>query len=370
MSKSRRSSSPSTKASAASSVESRRVEDEGSPNADKTRPAATLVTPAAATASNKRAASNHETPQPSARRKLHFDANDVPHVTPHRVQDPVPPSPAKRRLLFGRYVTETQVQPNVKTVYGIVRKLTGSLGGNAYCGPIYGELTMGSMQKMVDLMKEHTGLSAESRFVDVGSGIGKPNLHVAQDPGVAWSYGIEVERDRWILGYACLKAVLDAARTDPTVGYRCVLDCHDIQDAQSFDPFTHVYMFSIGFPPTLWLHLAEMWNRSSSGYLICFHSPKTIVEDYGFEVELITQAPTSMHGSKEGHTGYLYRRLSPAAPSKPSTTLRCDPLFQPAWDLARGSLEHLHEVVSERLDEEMNQSARGRRMRPRSKRTG
>ena len=34
----------------------------------------------------------------------------------------------------------------------IIRKLTGSIGGNGYCGPIYGELTMGSMHKMIKLM--------------------------------------------------------------------------------------------------------------------------------------------------------------------------------------------------------------------------
>lgn len=37
--------------------------------------------------------------------------------------------------------------PSVKRAYSIVRRCTGSLGGNGSGGAIYGELTSGSMQK-------------------------------------------------------------------------------------------------------------------------------------------------------------------------------------------------------------------------------
>jgi hypothetical protein len=176
-------------------------------------------------------------------------------ITPSKKQvedDDADEPGAKRKLIFGRMVTERIVPENVKQVYGIVRKLTGSIGGNGSHGPIYGELTMGSMQKMTNLMKEYTGLDTSSRFIDVGSGIGKPNLHVAQDPGVEFSYGIEVEVDRWVLGLNCLKGVLDAAHeqstasADETIRHRCIFEHGDIRDAKTFDPFTHVYMFSIG----------------------------------------------------------------------------------------------------------------------------
>ena len=71
-------------------------------------------------------------------------------------------------------------------MYSLVSGRTGSLGGNGAGGAIYGELTSGSMQKMVDLMKLHTDFGPDSRFIDVGCGLGKPNLHVATDPGVAF----------------------------------------------------------------------------------------------------------------------------------------------------------------------------------------
>jgi Histone methylation protein DOT1 len=173
---------------------------------------------------------------------------------------------AKRKLIFGRLVTETAVQESVRKVYGIIRKFTGGIGGNGSHGPIYGELTMGSMQKMVNLMKQHTGLCEASRFIDVGSGIGKPNFHVAQDPGVEFSYGIEIEADRWLLGMSCLKQVLnvaavqqqehhdqqqttavgETASSENLLQHRVLFEHGDIRNARTFDPFTHVYMFSIG----------------------------------------------------------------------------------------------------------------------------
>ena len=158
---------------------------------------------------------------------------------------------AKRKLIFGRMADQLIVQENVRQVYKVIRKLSGSIGGNASGGPIYGELTMGSMQKIVNLMKEQSGFSKESRFIDVGSGIGKPNLHVTQDPGVEFSYGIEVDEDRWLLGLNCLKGVLDLSKRQGNnyqeeIKHRCIFVHGDIMNAKAFDPFTHVYMFSIG----------------------------------------------------------------------------------------------------------------------------
>jgi hypothetical protein len=190
-------------------------------------------------------------PSPSSKRRK---ASEPPSAAA-----PAAPPVAKRRLIFGKYVDLVQCAPNVSKVYKIVRKLTGSIGGNGYCGPIYGELTMGSMQKMIDLMIKHTCLDSTSRFIDVGSGIGKPNLHVAQYPGVAFSCGVEMEHARWSLGLTCLKAVLDAAVKEDEEGENnnyaaaseqvqgnTVFLHKNITEAKTFDPFTHVYMFSIG----------------------------------------------------------------------------------------------------------------------------
>ena len=152
-----------------------------------------------------------------------------------------------------------KVPKNVRRVYEIVNKHTGSIGGNGHGGAIYGELTVGSMQKMTNLMIEYTDLSKDSRFIDVGCGLGKPNMHVAQNPGVEFSYGIEMEHVRWMLGMANLDQVLKAAQKDIAYGemekdgdddskieHRCYFAHGDITEAKFFDPFTHVYMFDIG----------------------------------------------------------------------------------------------------------------------------
>jgi hypothetical protein len=263
---------------------------------------------------------------------------------------------AKRRLAFGRLIVETPCQKNVQDVYKIISKLTGSVGGNGSFGAIYGELTVGSMQKIIDLMKIHTGFSSTSRFIDVGSGLGKPNIHVCQNPGVEFSYGIEMEMSRWMLGMANLQAIIKAAQSQQesgeiiaeseAIGSNCYFDHGNIMDAMSFDPFTHVYMFSIGFPPRLWEHLAEMFNRSSSPYLICYHSPSDIIDRYGFDVKLVVQAPTSMHGSSEGHMGYIYVRNGK---KKIDVSKSCDPLFKDAWDAVKGGREILQQAVEDKM---------------------
>lgn len=282
-------------------------------------------------------------------------------------------SPVKRKLIFGRSVVEIDVKNSVRLVYNIVRKLTGSIGGNGSFGPIYGELTMGSMQKMINLMKEHAEFDASSRFIDVGSGIGKPNLHVTQDPGVEFSYGIEVEADRWLLGMNCLKGMLDGAQEQQgkmlsegdKILHNCTFVHGDITDAHTFDPFTHVYMFSIGFPPSLWCDLSDMWNRSSSKYLICYHAPKDIIDSYEFNVELVVQTQTSMHGSKEGHMGYIYRRTAGEAVGANNEIVACDPYYAPALEKVKSGFESIKEDVDSKVEEKMRSgtSTRSRRRR-------
>lgn len=319
---------------------------------------------------------------PNARRALRLDNNTPPQesaqpVTPShppkkRAKTVTPPEgekAAKRRLIFGKLVEEIKTQPNTKRVYALVKKLTGSLGGNGSCGPIYGELTQGSMQKMVNLMRQHTQFDHQSRFIDVGSGIGKPNLHVTQDPGVAFSCGIEMELDRYRLGLKCLQSVLHEAVNDSTdespenkIRHQCMFLHGNIMEARTFDPFTHVYMFSIGFPPKLWVHLAEAWNRSKSPFLICYHGPRTIINDYEFEVELLAQMPTSMHASGEGHTGYIYQRqgLTQKDIDTYIAKAKCDKVFKEAYQQVQSGLGPLLQAVDRTVSE--NWTSRGRSM--------
>jgi hypothetical protein len=87
----------------------------------------------------------------------------------------------------------------VKVVYKSVRKLTGTLGSDGSGGPINGELRVGCMQKVIAFLVAFCSLTSSSRFIDIGSGQGKPSFHVAQSPGVRLSIGVEVERLRWMV---------------------------------------------------------------------------------------------------------------------------------------------------------------------------
>ena len=70
-----------------------------------------------------------------------------------------------------------RLPPDVKLLYGIIQRHTGGLGGNGSGGPIYGELAKGSMQKVVNKMIKLTGLSKNSRVIDIRCGLGKPSIH-------------------------------------------------------------------------------------------------------------------------------------------------------------------------------------------------
>lgn len=97
-------------------------------------------------------------------------------------------SPFKSRLAVGK---------NVDRVYKLVRKATGQLGGNGHTGAIYGELTMASMHRVLEVLVTDCELGPDSRIIDVGCGLGKPNFHMAQYPGVRLSIGVELEELRW-----------------------------------------------------------------------------------------------------------------------------------------------------------------------------
>lgn len=83
-----------------------------------------------------------------------------------------------------------------------------------------------------------------------------------------------------------------------------------------------------------------------------------MIDEYGFHMELVVQSKTlSMHGSAEGHTGYIYRRnydiksSNIAAGCKTKTHgISCDPLFAKAWELCRDSVKALSKFTSNEVE--------------------
>eukprot|EP00605_Chrysophyceae_sp_TOSAG23-4_P000637 GSChrysophyteH1.ASY1.ANO1.718.1 assembled CDS len=287
----------------------------------------------------------------------------------------------------GGIPTKIQVTPRTDKVYGIVRQCTGTLGGNGTTGAIYGELTMGSMQKIINLMVEKCELNDQSRFIDVGSGLGKPNFHAAQDPQCRLSVGIELEKIRWQLSMYNLKKTLeDTARETPLLGGVNFM-VGDIDDAASTDPFTHIYMYDLGFPPPLQKNIAEKFNDSQyAQYLISYRPPRRVISEYGYRVEFVTQMTTSMHGSGENHMAYFYKRISPIPritpeirsnlakvhfPARPgfdekSEDILCDKSFEKCVSMAVGDVATLEAYATRIVNTQLLTSERPvRERRPR-----
>ncbi|CBJ31200.1 conserved unknown protein [Ectocarpus siliculosus] len=248
----------------------------------------------------------------------------------------------KKRGAFGRkdgtpMKARVDVPEEVSRVYAIVAKATGNIGGNGSDGAIYGELTVGGMQKVVNVLKEHTGFDEMSSFIDVGAGLGKPNFHVAQDPGVEISYGLELEVVRWELSIANHRMVLqDEGDNGVHVAKHNLFFARgDILGCETFDPFTHVYMFDIGFPPATLHEIAKKFNNSKARHLVSYQVPKKVIDVYGFDVDLVLQQPLSLTGSGEGHTMYLFRRKNVEPGLKIERIDEVDPFFAEGVKLCR-----------------------------------
>ncbi|CAK4693454.1 hypothetical protein LEN26_006474 [Aphanomyces euteiches] len=280
-------------------------------------------------------ASNGKTSTPSGPRKRKLNTSSSlksKKAKANGIPSTAKPLSAER----SKEIDSSFAQHDVTTVYQIIHKQTGALGGNGAGGAIYGEITKKSMGNIIDFMVENCELNENSVFLDIGSGLGKPNFHAAVTPGVAISYGVELEDQRWELSLYNLQSVLTStirSKVRPVIFTQ-----GDINNAQTLDPFSHVYSFDVGFPPAVMAHIAECFNKSKeSKHFVSFHGPRKVVDQYGFKVEEIGRLTTSMAGSSEGHAVYFYRKCSKprAKESKPDEEIEIDPMFRAGFHVVQ-----------------------------------
>lgn len=213
-------------------------------------------------------------------------------------------------------------------------------------------------------MKTHAEFNQNSNFIDIGSGLGKPCLHVAQDPGVKFSFGIEVSEVRWRLSISAFHKILQTTLLqvpEQRINHKCFFALGDIKRAVSFDPLTHVYMYNHGFHPVELSEIANKFNNSfTSQYLICYLNYKK-VQEYGFDVEPpICSIKTSMAGSNTCHTAYIYKhKLMPIAVSR-TTTATCDPLYRMGYFSVNKGLEYMVDYMKNKA-ENCNDQCRSKR---------
>jgi len=138
----------------------------------------------------------------------------------------------------------------VSQVYSIIsRKKTGA--ECAYAGdkltPIAGEITKQSMNRVVRVMKERMNFDSSSRVLDIGSGQGKPSLHFAVSVNPSFNFGVELVPWRWFQAISNLIKVYEESMIKGNPFPNCFFQLGNIRSAMTFDPFTHIYMFSTGY---------------------------------------------------------------------------------------------------------------------------
>jgi len=148
-----------------------------------------------------------------------------------------------------RHMSLSTVPSTVRRVYSAInRKKTGA--ESAFAGtkltPPAGEVTMNSMQQIVYVMQSRMGFNSSSRVLDIGCGQGKPNCHFAASVNPVLNVGIEIVPWRWFQAISNLIKVCDKALSGEIPYPNCYFKLGNIRDVGSFDPFTHLYMFSKG----------------------------------------------------------------------------------------------------------------------------
>ena len=109
-------------------------------------------------------------------------------------------------------------------IYKLVDNCTGRLGCNGSGGLVYGELVISEMQQIIKILINECEFGKLSRFIDIGSGQGKPSMHVTQYLGVAFGCGIEIEPMRAFLGNRILYNLLKEAQQDNKLGFNCLFN--------------------------------------------------------------------------------------------------------------------------------------------------
>jgi hypothetical protein len=197
--------------------------------------------------------------------------------------------------------TNKNTTQDVRSIYRIIRAMTGSLGGSSSQNSTYGELTEHSMQRIIDFLKLKTGFNENSSFLDLGSGLCKPIIHVAQDVKCV-SVGIENVKDRYFLGLHNIQAVNTRLRKP----LPCTVIRRDIEDIKSFTQFTHVYTFNEGFEPSLNTLIVKKCIQSKCKYVILYKSRTIDIPETWQNLGPIT---VRLHGasSNSQHTCHVFR---------------------------------------------------------------
>jgi len=83
----------------------------------------------------------------------------------------------------------------IKKLYGQMRSVERALGGGEGVAGLYGSITQGSMEKVIQAWKEKCEFGRKSIMCDIGAGLARPLLHAIGDGEIdgSRSFGIEID---------------------------------------------------------------------------------------------------------------------------------------------------------------------------------
>lgn len=190
----------------------------------------------------------------------------------------------------------------------------GSVPCDSDAGGSYGEWKQSSMQRIVWTSKLRQGLDSESRFLDVGSGSCKALLHVAHEvPKIKLCCGVEIDDIRFKIGN---NNIIKTNRIRPS---ECRVEnfYYDASKLDSFEPFTHIYMADVAFPPKIMQQLGYIFNRSEGvKALISNKSPESIIDRWNFSVKFLGNHSVKLEGSDSQKQVYYYMKENPVIGAK------------------------------------------------------
>eukprot|EP00049_Salpingoeca_infusionum_P002758 m.59463 g.59463 ORF g.59463 m.59463 type:complete len:792 (-) comp11772_c0_seq2:1918-4293(-) len=150
----------------------------------------------------------------------------------------------------------------IQAAYKSIRsKIDITCGADGRYG-ITGNITKGSMSKVLQYLQKHCELDESAIFLDLGHGMGRPNLHVAAlTPRIKYSLGTDCNPELYKQSMLVLKDMTEQFPVLLETPRLFFFDAN-IQDLKNLSPCTHVYAFNIGMPDDVILHIFELVRHS------------------------------------------------------------------------------------------------------------
>ncbi|KAG2445539.1 hypothetical protein HXX76_000154 [Chlamydomonas incerta] len=214
--------------------------------------------------------------------------------------------------------------PRVDALYGLMQSFENKLGGGEGVEGLYGSITQGGMQKILECLAHNTGLDHRSTFIDIGAGLGRPLLHAMVSHGVPCTWGVELDRVKCdkaaafcqhVLGNLVTKNVMPAGVDVPPV------HCSPVEKFATLDPATHAYSFWEGVPGSGKRAFGELFAKSKTLRAVAVvqramrgQEPAAVMRELGFgPLILINSFSVSMSGSGRSFQAYVFSKMTPEA---------------------------------------------------------